>query len=66
MNVKLSEIVKSNYCYYDLHSGCVKGLELPNAIVCGRCVAEAHADIVKSSITQAFERVVKANSNGTK
>ncbi len=64
MDVKLSEIVKSNYCYYELHSGCVKGLELPDDEVCHKCVAEAHADIVKSSLADAFENVVK--SNGTR
>ncbi len=47
MDVKLAEIVHSNYCYYDLHSGCVKGLELPNDAVCGKCVADAHAEIVR-------------------
>ncbi len=49
MDVKLSEIVKSNYCYYELHSGCVKGLEMPHTETCRRCVAEAHADIVRRS-----------------
>ncbi len=49
MNVILSDIVQSNYCYYDLHSGCVKGLEMPHTETCTKCVAAAHADIVRRS-----------------
>ena len=47
MEIQLSEIVQSNYCYYDLHSGCVKGLEMPDAEVCTKCAADAHAEIVR-------------------
>ncbi len=49
MEVKLAEIVQSNYCYFDLYSGCVKGLELPDDAVCGKCIAEAHAAIVRNN-----------------
>ncbi len=49
MDVKLAEIVQSNYCYFDLFSGCVKGLELPNDEVCRKCIAGAHADITRSN-----------------
>ncbi len=49
MDIKLAEIVQSNYCYFDLFSGCVKGLELPNDAVCGKCVAAAHAEIVRGN-----------------
>ncbi|MGZ4904643.1 MAG: hypothetical protein ACXVIF_01950 [Halobacteriota archaeon] len=58
MEVKLSEIVKSNYCYYELYSGCVKGLELPSDAVCGKCVAEAHSAIIRSNANGR-------NGNGT-
>ncbi len=49
MEVKLPEIVQSNYCYFDLFSGCVKGIERPDDVVCRRCVAAAHADITRSN-----------------
>ncbi len=49
MNVILSDIVQSNYCYFELYSGCVKGLEMPCVKTCGKCVADAHADIVRRS-----------------
>lgn len=52
MDIKLSDIVKSNYCYYDLHSGCVKGLELPDNTVCSKCVADAHGEIIRHDGTQ--------------
>jgi hypothetical protein len=46
MEIKLSEIVKYNY-YYDLHSGCVEGLELPDIEVCTKCATDAHTEIVR-------------------
>ncbi len=49
MDVKLSDIVKSNYCYYDLYSGCVKGLEMPHSETCSKCVADAHSEIIRRS-----------------
>ncbi len=52
MNVILSDIVHSNYCYYDLHSGCVKGLEMPHAETCKKCMIEAFEDIVRSHSTK--------------
>ncbi len=48
MNVQLSETVKSTYCYYDLYSGGVTGLGLPNDAVCGKCVAAAHVEILRN------------------
>lgn len=48
MQVVLSEIVKNNYCFYDIHSGCVKGLEGPDTTVCGECIVDAHQQIVDS------------------
>ncbi len=57
MDVKLSDIVKTTYCYYDLYSGCVKGLETPNDAVCGKCVAAAHIEIIRSN---------GRNGNGTR
>ncbi len=49
MDVKLSDIVKSNYCYYDLYAGCVKGLEMPHSETCSKCVADAHSEIIRRS-----------------
>jgi hypothetical protein len=48
MQVVLSYTVKSNHCYYDLHSGCAKGLEEPDAAVCDECIADALQQIVDS------------------
>ena len=48
MQVVLSYTVKSNYCFFDIHSGCVKGLEGPDTTVCGECIADAHQQIVDS------------------
>ncbi|MGZ5502524.1 MAG: hypothetical protein ACXWET_05020 [Halobacteriota archaeon] len=48
MQIVLPDIVHSNYCYYDIHSGCVKGLEKPETTVCSRCLADAHADISRT------------------
>ncbi len=47
MNVVLTDIVNNNYCYYELHSGCVKGLEMPDDGVCRKCVADAFTEIVR-------------------
>ncbi len=49
MGVNLSGIVKSTYCYYELHSGCVNGLEMPDTKICGNCVADAHDEIISIS-----------------
>lgn len=48
MQLVLSYTVKSNHCYYDLHPGCAKGLEEPDATVCGECIADALQQIVDS------------------
>jgi hypothetical protein len=51
MNVtefKLSKIVESNYCRYDLHSGCVQGEA--DAATCARCVAESSSEIVRTKL----------------
>ncbi len=39
--------VTSTYCYFDLYAACAKGLSLPNDAICGKCVAAAHAEIVR-------------------
>jgi hypothetical protein len=48
MQAVLSYVVKSNHCYYNLHSGCAKGLEEPDKTVCGECIADALQQIVDS------------------
>ena len=51
MNVtefKLNQIVESNYCRYDIHSGCVHG-EV-DAAACASCVAESVAEIVRTQV----------------
>ncbi|MGZ4864204.1 MAG: hypothetical protein ACXV7G_08795 [Halobacteriota archaeon] len=51
MNVtefKLNQIVESNYCRYDIHSGCVHG-EVDTA-ACASCVAESAAEIVRTQV----------------
>ncbi len=48
-DVKLAQIVQSNYCYFDLYSGCVKGLDRPNDQICGKCIAAAHMEIVRTN-----------------
>jgi hypothetical protein len=46
MHVVLSYAIMSDHCYYDLHSGCAKGLEEPDPTVCGECIEDAHQQIV--------------------
>jgi hypothetical protein len=46
--IQLNEIVLSNYCRYDLHSGCVRG-EIDTAI-CAKCIADAAAEIVRTKV----------------
>ena len=48
MQVVLSYVVKSNHCYYNLHSECAKRLEEPDTTVCGECIADALQKIVDS------------------
>ena len=48
MQVALSNTLKSNHCYYDLRSGCAKGLEEPDTTVCDECIADALQQIVDS------------------
>ena len=43
--MQLNEIVLSNYCRYDLHSGCVR--EEGDALTCATCVADSAAEIVR-------------------
>jgi hypothetical protein len=38
-DIKLSEIVESNYCRCDLHSACVKG-ENNDSLTCAKCTAD--------------------------
>jgi|GEM_PF-502213 hypothetical protein len=45
---KLNQIVESNYCRYDLHSGCVQGEA--DATTCAKCVAESAAEIVRTQL----------------
>ena len=45
MTMQLNEIVLSNYCRYDLHSGCVRGEG--DALTCAKCVADSAAEIVR-------------------
>jgi len=45
---KLNQIVESNYCRYDLHSGCVRGEA--DAATCAKCVAESAAEIVRTQL----------------
>ncbi len=47
MEVVLLDIVQSNYCYYDLYSECAKDIDVPDDGVCRKCIAEAHADIMR-------------------
>ncbi|MGZ5521110.1 MAG: hypothetical protein ACXWET_05030 [Halobacteriota archaeon] len=46
VNIKLPEIVKSNYCRYDLHSACVKG-ENTDIHTCAKCTADAFREIIR-------------------
>ena len=48
MQLVLSYAVKSNQCYYNLHSGCAKGLGEPDRTVCDECIADALQQIVDS------------------
>ena len=43
--IKLNEIVESNYCRYDLHSACVRGEN--DALTCAKCVADSASEIVR-------------------
>ncbi len=52
MNVILSDIVKTTYCYHELYSGCVKGLEMPHTETCKKCMIDAFEDIVRSNSTE--------------
>lgn len=40
----------STCCYFDLYEECAKGLALPDDAVCGKCVAAAHAEIVRQDV----------------
>jgi len=48
MNVRhvvLSDI-ESDRCCYNIHLRCDKGLEVPDATVCGECITDAYQQIV--------------------
>ena len=49
MDIKLHEIVESNYCKYDLYSACVKG-ENTEIHTCAKCIADAAGEIVRTQL----------------
>jgi len=45
---KPNQIVESNYCRFDLHSGCVKGER--DAATCAKCIYESAGEIVRTQL----------------
>jgi hypothetical protein len=45
LHVVLSDI-ESDRCCYNIHLKCDKGLEVPDAMVCGECITDAYQVIV--------------------